>query len=232
MKAIIRSACVVWAFVGFAAATPASATVLYSLTGTVGDQNWDQSGDFEIDGFWNLNVYIPGLQYHGLYRDGDGPGGPITITYQGPALQINLSDETTYLGIAALDCYQVEGCTPDQLTPTFDEGISTDIIHGPVGVTAFSQTIDSSFYDNAPIVVPDFSPFGSVLLERPHGITSFVTDYYAGLDSFGQAFSLIVTRDDVGGVPEPAIWAMMLAGFGLIGAAMRRRRFFKLAAVR
>jgi PEP-CTERM motif len=27
-----------------------------------------------------------------------------------------------------------------------------------------------------------------------------------------------------GAVPEPAAWAMMLAGFGLIGAAMRRRR--------
>ena len=27
-----------------------------------------------------------------------------------------------------------------------------------------------------------------------------------------------------GGVPEPATWAMMLAGFGLIGAAMRRRQ--------
>jgi hypothetical protein len=26
-----------------------------------------------------------------------------------------------------------------------------------------------------------------------------------------------------GGVPEPAAWAMMLAGFGLVGAAMRRR---------
>jgi hypothetical protein len=25
------------------------------------------------------------------------------------------------------------------------------------------------------------------------------------------------------GVPEPAAWAMMLAGFGLVGAAMRRR---------
>jgi hypothetical protein len=24
-------------------------------------------------------------------------------------------------------------------------------------------------------------------------------------------------------VPEPATWAMMLAGFGLMGAAMRRR---------
>jgi hypothetical protein len=28
---------------------------------------------------------------------------------------------------------------------------------------------------------------------------------------------------EVGGVPEPASWAMMLAGFGLVGGAMRRR---------
>ena len=27
-----------------------------------------------------------------------------------------------------------------------------------------------------------------------------------------------------GGVPEPAAWAMMLAGFGLVGSAMRRRQ--------
>jgi len=30
------------------------------------------------------------------------------------------------------------------------------------------------------------------------------------------------------GVPEPAAWAMMLAGFGVVGAAMRRRRSWKL----
>ncbi len=28
----------------------------------------------------------------------------------------------------------------------------------------------------------------------------------------------------IGAVPEPAAWAMMLAGFGLVGAAARRRR--------
>jgi hypothetical protein len=45
-----------------------------------------------------------------------------------------------------------------------------------------------------------------------------------------------VTLDDVvltgmrqGGVPEPAAWAMMLAGFGLVGGAMRRRATLQLA---
>ena len=41
-----------------------------------------------------------------------------------------------------------------------------------------------------------------------------------GADQAGQ---LVVT--DLGGpaVPEPAIWAMMLVGFGLVGATLRRR---------
>ncbi|MDB5453794.1 MAG: hypothetical protein JWO33_2372, partial [Caulobacteraceae bacterium] len=29
---------------------------------------------------------------------------------------------------------------------------------------------------------------------------------------------------DVAAVPEPATWAMMIAGFGMIGGAMRHRR--------
>jgi hypothetical protein len=33
-----------------------------------------------------------------------------------------------------------------------------------------------------------------------------------------------ITQPAVGGVPEPATWAMMILGFGLIGAAVRRRR--------
>ena len=32
--------------------------------------------------------------------------------------------------------------------------------------------------------------------------------------------------DVTGQVPEPASWAMLIAGFGLSGAAMRRRRVF------
>jgi hypothetical protein len=32
-----------------------------------------------------------------------------------------------------------------------------------------------------------------------------------------------VTTADAAAVPEPASWAMMISGFGLVGGAMRRR---------
>ncbi len=47
--------------------------------------------------------------------------------------------------------------------------------------------------------------------------------YNVGVDNVSFSASRIVPIDP-GGVPEPATWAMMLAGFGLIGAAMRRRQ--------
>ena len=43
----------------------------------------------------------------------------------------------------------------------------------------------------------------------------------AGTPAFNTGF---VTVPGVTGVPEPAVWAMMIAGFGLAGVSLRRRR--------
>nr|WP_295113528.1 PEPxxWA-CTERM sorting domain-containing protein [uncultured Caulobacter sp.] len=40
----------------------------------------------------------------------------------------------------------------------------------------------------------------------------------------GIVFARIGTTNTPGAVPEPATWAMMLAGFGLLGGELRRRR--------
>jgi len=37
-------------------------------------------------------------------------------------------------------------------------------------------------------------------------------------------FDNLVYVEATGGIPEPATWAMMIAGFGLVGAAVRRRK--------
>jgi len=47
----------------------------------------------------------------------------------------------------------------------------------------------------------------------------FGTSIEGGANGFGTVWTL-----EAGGVPEPASWAMLIAGFGLTGAAMRRRR--------
>jgi hypothetical protein len=61
------------------------------------------------------------------------------------------------------------------------------------------------------------------------GITSLtvggveVTDFTAFSDTSGFDFRRGIV-DPVNGVPEPASWAMLIVGFGLTGATMRRRR--------
>ncbi len=58
----------------------------------------------------------------------------------------------------------------------------------------------------------------------------FVTEDYFPPDNLG-GVALKVTKDDVGSsAPEPATWAMMLLGFGGLGAAMRRQRRSPAAA--
>lgn len=46
--------------------------------------------------------------------------------------------------------------------------------------------------------------------------------------SLGDPFSIagveFITTEVVGGIPEPATWAMLIAGFGMVGIAIRRRQ--------
>ena len=60
----------------------------------------------------------------------------------------------------------------------------------------------------------------------------YLFDAGAGVDSFTLNFnsSSTVTLFQTGNqVPEPGTWAMMLLGFGVVGSAMRRRRFGALS---
>ena len=45
-----------------------------------------------------------------------------------------------------------------------------------------------------------------------------------------QFITVDIGLDGSGGVPEPATWAMMIAGFGLVGATLRRRKAVAVTA--
>jgi hypothetical protein len=63
----------------------------------------------------------------------------------------------------------------------------------------------------------------------PGNATAFYKiDAGSGIDKINLVYNassnaVLYSTGSGGGVPEPATWAMMIAGFGLIGAAMRRR---------
>jgi hypothetical protein len=56
------------------------------------------------------------------------------------------------------------------------------------------------------------------------GAFGAVGTYESQLFGADQAGRLVVTDLGGGAVPEPATWAMMIAGFGAVGFAMRRRQ--------
>ncbi len=73
----------------------------------------------------------------------------------------------------------------------------------------------------------------------PYGPAGVLFEGIARSVSFGGVANQIVFDDitfgsDVpgpgGGVPEPATWAMLIMGFGLVGSAARRRRVARAAA--
>jgi subtilisin-like proprotein convertase family protein len=78
-----------------------------------------------------------------------------------------------------------------------------------------------TFFDNA----TSFADFDGL---DPNGTwTLYVDDIFpADGGTIAGGFSLTITTDAgaTPAVPEPASWAMMIAGFGLTGAALRRRQ--------
>ncbi len=56
------------------------------------------------------------------------------------------------------------------------------------------------------------------------------TDYFTGDYDFVAGNGPLLVATAVPGVPEPTSWAMLIAGFGLTGAALRRRKSARVAA--
>lgn len=99
-------------------------------------------------------------------------------------------------------------------------GASANIVSGPIAVTDLNSFVHIGTYlpsflyrtDAAPI---SFTGLHQIITIDSDDIGEPRTYESVGLTYFGNVVS--------GAVPEPASWAMFIAGFGLVGAAMRRR---------
>jgi hypothetical protein len=96
-----------------------------------------------------------------------------------------------------------------------------------IGNTQFASFAASTMQ---PVTWTHFSSAGTANITGP-------VDFVFAYNSFGQpAKDFVVDRvyfattADTRGVPEPATWALMIGGFGLAGAALRRRRLAAAAA--
>lgn len=91
-----------------------------------------------------------------------------------------------------------------------------------INLTAYATTLPSSYFGN-----PSVAFKGQDFKEK---FAFFNFNVIGGYDKVvfnnnrGNGFEFDnVTVGDVGIVPEPGVWALMIAGFGLVGFGMRRR---------
>jgi hypothetical protein len=83
-------------------------------------------------------------------------------------------------------------------------------------------TFSASYLGNT--VTAAFSPSNN----QSGGFVGFLGNNVDGWESDANVESTLVAT--AGGVPEPASWALMIGGFGMAGAALRRRRVVAVAA--
>lgn len=109
--------------------------------------------------------------------------------------------------------------------------VAADAVSGRCWDTSLTSALGSGNYRVSVQVYPNFAPTN--LSGTFAGATTFAD--VSGVSNNPRnnqwAFDILnVDTASQGGVPEPASWAMLIAGFGLTGAAMRRRRTAVVAA--
>lgn len=192
------------------------------------------NGDFEAGntGFTSSYLYIAPTGPKVLY-----PEGAYTVDtnpHNVHDLWSSFGDHTTGSGEMMI----VNGA-PDADVTVWDEtltGLTTNTDY------FFSAWVASSYPTNPAVL--DFSINGSGIGSlTPPTTTGLWTQFYVGWNSGANTSAHIAlvnqntvrdgndfALDDIAfgttrpGVPEPASWALMIGGFGLAGAALRRRR--------
>jgi hypothetical protein len=166
-------------------------------------------------GLWASEANAYYFQQSGF--KGDGTGVALTDLNQATPYYVQL-ESASLGGVGFLihsreTLYFVGGDLDGQIADVFN--VNTDMPYtvtsfGAVGILNFPQDSSDALYART------FDSFKFTFIP-PNGIG----------DPDGIPWTLTVSDSPISApsaVPEPAAWAMMIAGFGLVGSTLRRRR--------
>jgi len=205
------------------AASPAFAGPGWEFT-SPGNGFTNGTWDFATAFTANSAVTVSGLGYYADPVTGNVDGNPVALyqcadvaclttgTLLASAVVTNvyaISGHFRYVTIAPITLvagmsYEVAGVSNSDNYTWADPGFGTD-----PAITILSTSGQFSRWQS--IGTPDFLT-GSPFLDRGGDDGYWGPNVFLGVPVF------------TGGVPEPASWALMLVGFGAVGAAMRNRR--------
>lgn len=154
----------------------------------------------------------PGQQVPPVTSSSAGGFGSITIVGDTLSGFVTYRNLTTPLTMAHIHC-----CAPTGA----NAGVALDFMSFPL---TLSGRIDFSFdLSLASSYRPGFLSTGTAAEARSRLEAAFA-DGRAYFNLHTTTFGAGEIRGQISAVPEPGTWAMMILGFGLVGAAMRRRR--------
>lgn len=200
-----------------------SAVATYNFRGPIGGQ-----GEGAL---WNGAVLQGGAQFSGgaaLLRNAADPGNILLINNAGNPVDLNRrTDQATISAGAAV--------TPGGTIRTYDLfGLPSDVY---LASLAFGR-VRGGTVGSLPDLVTDVSlrpDFPSYLYAPGVGLPFLSMVFRQGNPTSAAQAAALPTQQlsvsnlffsvqTIAGVPEPQSWALLIAGFGLTGAAMRRRR--------
>lgn len=186
----------------------------YDSTGIFGIPTSNLTGNFSA--VFRLDTATPGAQsgetINQSYIQGFGASSPVPGTLNINAKSYQFGSYLSYVQVT--NDYPVY---PNNLNDSFQVGAANNNFKETILMDVYTPT--GNYLKNKYVQAFDYIPQSGDFQNSFFAINDLNGTALAG----GALFVTHVFAVEKGGVPEPATWALMILGFGGIGAAMRRR---------